>query len=907
MTPANGYTPGPVLAMHAGEDMLAANVAALFLAQARATPAAPAIVAREGTTSYGALATRVTSLAHALQQRGVAPEQPIGVLMQRSADLVAVLLAVMHAGAAYVPLDPDDPPARNRRILASSGCQLVLGDRPSIAAVRALLRDQAGPPAPEFVELDHLHPAQPGQPAGPCAPGGRRLAYILFTSGSTGEPKGVEIEHHSVVNLLFTARDLMGFTPSDRYLAASTIGFDISVAELFLPLIAGGSLLLRDRRIWLNPRQLADDIRTQGVTVLQIGPSVWSIALNDIPDFPLVRVAISTGEPVPPALARRIARAGEQAWNLYGPTETTVWSTAHRLTPAGSADENARAISAPIGRPVNRTTIAIIDDTGKPVPAGVRGELCLGGAGVARGYRGNATLTAERFVTLGATGERVYRTGDVVAWNAAGDLEYFGRNDDQLKIRGVRIEPREVEAAIGGHPGVAQAAATWFDGAGSRSIVAAIVPRPGHTLTPTALHAWLETRLPAAMIPSRFVFLPSLPLAPSGKVDRNAIRQSLAAAPATESADTGGVFREMTQTEAVLVQVWQRLLKLDTVGLDDHFFSIGGDSLAAVKMITEVEAIFKISLPVQTAFEAPTLRRLAERVTRANERSPTGSESNYLFPLAEVPGSRPLFFSNVDLRLAVRDTWKAPCSLYSISHWAQGSGFMQAESVGDLARLHLERIQQLQPFGPYRLAGFSFGGLVALEMARQLRLKGETVELLFLLDPMQPFRTTREPQGLAQEGLVTPLDETWRGRISRHVRHLSRRPGGIGTYVAERVYWHARYNPVKQWLIYKLVHLHGNRPNPVSQLIVPRNRWPAFWYSARRMAVRYVAEPYHGRTIAIFPDRGPRFQAWSDLLDPQAELHFVPADHRLLFAEPTLSQWLKPLEAALQERGGAET
>lgn len=880
-------------------DHSEASLATLFFRQARATPSAPAIVGDSGTTSYALLAARVVAIAGLLREAAVEPEQPVGVLMARSPDLVATLLAVMHAGAAYVPLDPDDPAERNRRILENSGCRLVLGDSAAFSAARTALGDNSPLSGLAFVDVVRARPSSATE-LPRSAPGGRQLAYILFTSGSTGQPKGVEIEHASAVNLLFAARDLLGFTAADRYLAASTIGFDISVAELFLPLVTGGSLLLRDRRVWLNPRQLAADIRDHGVTVLQMGPSIWSVMLAEVPDFPRVRVAISTGEPVAPALSRRIAAAGVEAWNLYGPTETTVWSTAHRLAAQPAAGENPAAISAPIGRPVAHTTVVIVDEAGREVASGQRGELYLGGAGVARGYRGNPALTAERFVTHGPAGERFYRTGDVVAWNAHGDLEYFGRNDDQLKIRGVRIEPREVESAILEHPAIAHAAATWYEGAGTRSIVAAVVLRHPEALAAADLHQWLGTRLPPAMIPSRFLFVDALPLAPSGKVDRPAIRHLAQTRP-----DDTAPAAELTETERVIAEIWQRLLQVPQVRPDDHFLSMGGDSLAAVKMITEIEEVFRISLPVQTAFEAPTLRRLADRVSRTNETTTTSYESNYLFPLVEVPGSRPVFFANIDLRLAVRGTWKAPCSLYSISHWAQGSGFIKAKSVEELARQHVARIQRIQPFGPYRLAGFSFGGLVALEMARQLRAAGETVELLFLLDPMLPYRTPAAPGGIAMEGLVTPLDESLGGRVARHARAVGARPRTLGRYVWERVVWHARYNPLKQWLIFNLVHMHGQHPNPVSKLIVPRNRWPAFWYSARRMAVKYVASRYDGPMMAVFHDDGPRFQVWKELIDAQTSVHFVPADHLALFQEPWLGQWQQPLEARLRSLSGA--
>ncbi len=860
------------------------NLATLVLAQAAASPGATAIVAESGMVTYGALAERVAAIAAFLLRRGLAAEEPVGVLMRRSPDMVAALLSILHAGGAYVPLDPDDPAERNRRIREKSGARLVLTDR--------YLGEIALPGAGlEFAVVSDLGTAEPLPPA---APGGTRLAYILFTSGSTGEPKGVEIEHRAAVNLVVAARDLLGFGPADRYLATSTIGFDISVAELFVPLTSGGSLLLRDRKAWLAPRALADDIRRHGVTVVQVGPSVWSVVLAEAPDFPRVRVVITTAEPVPPALARRLVALGEQAWNLYGPTETTVWSTAHRLTadPAGDT-----VVSASIGRPIAHTTAHVLNEHGAPALDDEEGELCLGGLGLARGYRGDAVLTREKIFAHAATGERLYRTGDRAALGADGLLRYFGRLDDQMKIRGVRIEPREVEAAILAHPAIAQAAATWFEGsAGSRSIVAAVVVRPGGSVAPTELHTWLAARLSPQMIPARWLFLDELPRAPSGKIDRNAIRRRAAdpAAPVSTSSA-----RPLDATEAELAGIWRRILGRPAIAADDHFFTIGGDSLAAVRMINEVEERFRVALPVQTVFEAPTLARLAARINAVKAEAAAAGEARYLFPLVEAGRGRPVFFSNVDLKLAARGAWTIDAPLQSISHWAQGRGFIEAESLEALAAVHVAAVREAQPRGPWRIAGYSFGGLVAFEMAQQIRRAGGTVELLFLLDPMQPFRTEHAPGGYAMEGVVTPLDETWPGWAARHARHLARNPRQAAAYVGERLLWHARFHPARQWLTYKLLHLHSRRPNPISELIVPRDRWPGFWHSARRQAQGYIARRYDGPVLAVFNGEGERCAAWRSLLGPDATVQIVPAGHNQLFDEPARSAWQEPLARIL--------
>lgn len=873
-------------------DPLAANLADLVFARARATPEAIAVVTDTGPVTYGALLDRVAAIAAHLRRRGLAAEEPVGVLMHRSPDLIAALLAILHSGGAYVPLDPDDPSERNRRIRQKSGARLVLTDR-DLGAV-ALPDPDA---ALDFAVVADLVSVEPLPPA---APGGARLAYILFTSGSTGEPKGVEIEHRAAVNLLLAARDLIGFTAADRYLAIATIGFDISVAEIFVPLVSGGSLLLCHRGEWRTPRALGEKIARHRVTVVQGGPSVWSVVLSEAPQFPRARVLVTTGEPVPPALARRLLALGDHVWNLYGPTETTVWSTAHRITadPAGDSP-----ISASIGRPMANTTIAVLDEQGAPVTAGGEGELCIGGAGLARGYRGDPALTRERFIRHAALGERLYRTGDLVARSPSGELVYFGRNDDQMKIRGVRIEPREVEAAILSCPGIAQAAATWFDSsADSRSIVAAVVVWGGRSITPAQLHAWLAARLSPQMIPSRWLFVAELPRAPSGKIDRKAIRQQTAnahpAAPAAAS-------RPLNATETVLAGIWRRILHLPTVAADDHFFSVGGDSLAAVRMITEAESRFKIALPFQVVFEAPTLARLAAHIDRIQGDTAKAGAPSFFFPLVEAGRARPVFFNAADLKLAAHGIWRIDAPLYAIAHWAQGLGFVEADSVEALAAVHLAAVRAIQPRGPYRIAGFSFGGIVALEMAQQIRRAGEVVELLFLLDPMQPYRTAWAPGGFLFDGVGTPLDETWPGWAARHARNLWREPRKIGRYIGERLRWHARNSPVKQWVMFQLTHLHGRRPSAVSQALVPRNRRPAFWYTSRRMAEAYVAHRYDGPTLAVFSESGTRYAAWKALLDPKTEVIMITSDHGAVFDAPVRDIWLEPLERALAQKSAA--
>ena len=878
------------------------NLAALVAAQARATPSAIAIV-DESTTTYAGLWTRAAAIATALIARGLGAEQPVAVLMQRNADMVATLLGILWAGGAYVPLDPDDPLPRSVRMLEVAGCALVLASAGLLPGLRTALARRDGPASAAPTLLDVASIASAGGPEPACAAGGTRLAYILFTSGSSGEPKGVEIEHRSVVGLLRAARDLLGFSAADRYLATATIAFDISVAELFLPLLCGGSLLMRDRQLLLAPQRLADEIRRHNVTVAQFGPSVWQLLVDEIRSFPRLRVAISTGEPIAPALAARLPGLCDAAWNLYGPTETTVWATAQRLVAGDAA--SLSPISAPIGRALAGLDTLVVDPLGQPLADGLEGELWIGGAGVARGYRNQPQLSAERFVMRGVEQRRYYRSGDLVVRTADGTLHYYGRNDDQMKIRGVRIEPREVEAALLALSEIAQAAATWYaTPGGAKAVVAAVVWRAGCQLTVEQVLARSAAHLPAALRPSRFLFVASLPLTVSGKVDRQAIRSMATPDPAPARSSSRSM--TMTDTEARLMMIWKRLLGVADIGIDEPFFSIGGDSLAAMQMTIEVEKLFDVSLGAQEVFEAPTLRRLASRVDRLRAQPDDAGNLQFVFPLVVGGAAAPLFFSNVDLKLARDGLWRVACPLYAVTQWARGKGFIQARSLAEMAAAQLREIRAIQPAGPYRLGGYSLGGLVALELAQQLQRAGDAVELLFLVDPMLPRRARFSASASIDTSaafVATPLAK----RGAAVWRRLRSEPQAVPALAWQRMQHALQRSRLWQWSAYLLVHCHGRWPNALTRASMPRSRWPAFWYRAQTLARDYVAERFDGPSLAVFHDRGERCNTWRRLLGGRAEVAFIDATHLGMFHEPALGEWMHALDLALARPAPIET
>ena len=918
-----------------------ANVYDLFAAQAERQPDAIAIIGAIAVT-YRDLAERASAIAENLIRRNPPDESPVGVLMHRDPQLVATLLAVMKAGFAYLPLDPDDPPDRTQRMVAASNCQVVIGSSDLVQKLglnnRGNLAETGVAGRLELVDVNRIGPRSARAKAAPptCAPGGNRLAYVLFTSGSTGEPKGIEVEHRSVVNLLLAARDMFRFTRSDRYLAATTVAFDISVAELFLPLITGGSLVLRDRSLLMTPELLAKEIALHDVTVFQTGPSVWSTILAEVTDFPRLRVAITTGEAVAPSLADRLRGIADLVWNLYGPTEATVWATGYELSGSDGRSTATMTISSTVSAPIG-TTLAnvgakVVDEDGHEVALGETGELWLSGVALARGYCRNPELTRQRF-NEGGSAERWYRTGDLVAKDDDGILHYFGRNDDQIKIRGVRIEPMEVESALLSAPGVAQASATWLEiGNRPRSLVAAIVTVAGAAPTTRELHDHMAGLLPGPMIPSQFVFCDSLPLSPAGKIDRKAIRTAAtAAARASDerSPSAGGPSSPMTPTERRLLNIWTTLLGVAAIAPEDHFFTVGGDSLIAVSMMLAVEEQFSISIPVRALFEYPTLARLAARIdeiaTKSIDPQPVRRSMdplpnrNHVFPLVQTGQGRPVFFDWVDLNMARPGLWTLDCPLYAVSHWAYGTGFVKAKSVEELAAAHLAGIKAIQPHGPYRIAGYSFGGLVAIEMAQQLQRGGDTVEMLFLLDPSEPDLADAVPDGsppssadnsytggdTSTGGTAAPSLSSW---IRSHLAAMPRSPRGAARYVSSRVRHHGVHLlnldgrfATWQWLNYQLVDLHGRHPRLVSARLLPRDRWPAFWYASVRLGRSYQVRPYEGRVVSVFTVDRDRSVEWQALLRRDHSTFVVDSHHLEVFSDPALAEWTAIFENELRE------
>jgi amino acid adenylation domain-containing protein len=457
------------------------------------------------------------------------------------------------------------------------------------------------------------------------------LAYVIYTSGSTGKPKGVEIEHRSAVNYITAAADELGLGPSDRMLHFSSITFDSAVDEIFTPLVRGARLVLRPQAMLESAPQFLQICREWGITNLDLPTSYWheltsDAYLDDLASCNQLRVVYFGGERALPERLRAWQKRMPKSVRLvngYGPTESTVVATWYdlsvgslRVKPGGSPGST----EVPIGRPIPNVQAYVLDQHGNPSPVGVPGELYLGGIGLARGYLGRPELTAERFVPdpwSGQPGARLYRTGDRVRWREDGNLEFLGRLDEQVKVRGYRIEPGEIEAALAQHPAVTQAAVQpRDDAAGDSRLVAYVARSPGRTPSLEELRDFLRHRLPSYMVPSTFVLLPSLPLTPSGKVDRRALAAMELGRP-----ELAAVFTAPRDSlEQVLAGIWCEVLKLDRVGAHDNFFELGGDSLRSLQVVARIRATLEVDVPLRELFAAPTVAGLAGALRRDRDK-----------------------------------------------------------------------------------------------------------------------------------------------------------------------------------------------------------------------------------------------------------------------------------------------
>lgn len=713
----------------------------------------------EGEYSYERLFSAAFGIAERLKGMGIGEGDIVGIHLNRGPKLVSAMLAALASGAAYLPVDPAYPDARKGYMLAHSGARVLITEEGL---------ESAGLEAGGFARLtldalpEHAGMGEPF-PASPDSP-----AYLLYTSGSTGKPKGVVIPRRALDNFLLSMRESPGMGPAESLLSVTPVSFDISGLEIYLPLLSGGTLVMPPREKAIDPAELARIISDESIGIMQATPATWRMLL-EYGWRGSVGTILCGGEAFPQELIEPLLGRCERLWNMYGPTETTIWSTLYRVT--------KREFPVPIGKPIANTVVYVLDQGMAPVPPGVVGDIYIGGTGLALGYRDSPEQTRAAFLPdPWRQGQRIYRTGDRGRFKSDGNLEYAGRADGQIKLNGHRIELGEIEAALCGMPGIKQAVCLLKELApGDARLAAYLVPEKGAFTESAAeaqglIDAHLSGLLPAYMLPQAYAFIETVPLTPSGKVDRKALPEmTYARKEPVQPAD---------ETERALRSIWELTLNASGIGVEDDFFQLGGHSLLAVRLTAAISKEYGIDIPLRSFFSEPTVRGCARLVRRhlggsavVGENPAAGLSPDGLVGVPPRIGAKRAFESDIIFPMSLNGT--APPVFLVAGVFADENGLYRylsslarhlgaslpiyclrprgllkpAEPYGSVREVALEYIRALKavkPNGPYRLIGECVGGIVAYEMARLLSSAGEIVESLILMDTEYPHTARRK-------------------------------------------------------------------------------------------------------------------------------------------------------------------
>ncbi|MGH9943004.1 MAG: non-ribosomal peptide synthetase [Pyrinomonadaceae bacterium] len=851
----------------------------LFEAQSERVPERVAVMSDGEDVSYRELNSRANQLAHHLRRIGIATESLVGILVERSAEMVVALLAVLKAGGAYVPLDPSYPVERLRFMLADAGMKVLLTEEK--------LREKLPEHEAIVIYLDSERQEIERQSTSTLARQATsdNLAYVIYTSGSSGTPKGVQVTHGALLNFLHSMHEEPGLNDEDTLLAVTTLSFDIAGLEIYLPLIVGARLVLVGREVAADGERLMR--MAEQATVMQATPATWHLLLEAGWRGKKHLKALCGGETLTRDLADELLLKCGTLWNLYGPTETTIWSTRHRVQPGDG--------TVPIGRPIANTQVYILDTHLNPVPVGVAGELYIGGDGLARGYLNRPELTQERFIPHPFTRDAeavLYKTGDRARWLPDSTIEFLGRVDNQIKLRGYRIEPGEIEATLTKHDAV-RAALVFVEenSSGDKTLVAKVVAQEGRTLGVDELRSFLHARLPAYMIPSSFVLHNALPLTPNGKVDR----QKLAMLEPQTFTHSTTYVAPRDAIEFRLVNIWEKVLGKNPVGVRDNFFELGGHSLLAMHLFAQLEREFKLRLPLAVLFQEGTIEHLARVI---GERETTALWSS-LVPI-QPTGAKPPFYcvhgigGNVLNYLRLARNLGEDQPFYGLQ--SQGLDGRQAPllSIEEMAACYVTEIRKLQPEGPYFIGGASFGGVIAFEMARQLHNENQEIGIVALLDTFPLGHAKAFPKSAAS-------DSTTNRTLSKTKTHLLnlRRMGwkeGV-VYTKSKARTARRRLISKMWrTIVKVYDLLGH-PLPRAFRQVKEANFLA--------AKLYVPKPYPGKVTLFQAQETPiilsrkRGLWWNDLASGGVETYDVPGGHNSMLKEPHVEVLAKVLKSCL--------
>lgn len=866
------------------------HVAALISETALLYPHKTAVRFEDQTLSYQQLDKQVNRLANYLLQQNLLPEDMIGLAIVRSPELIIALLAVMKAGAVYIPLDPLYPKSRIEFMLADSKAKLLITSRQYKGQFNTHAREL------QIEDIWPLLDAYEDQ-SPPITGDGSRLVYLLYTSGSTGKPKGVQIEHHSLVNLLLSMQKTPGLTATDILLAVTTISFDISGLEIYLPLISGATLVLANAETCRDGRLLLKMIEDYNITVMQATPYTWRMLLDAgwTKAYPLK--VLCGGEAFPKEFGERLLKKCHSLWNLYGPTETTIWSSVKQIT--------EKDTPVTIGRPIDNTQFYILDEYNNLAPPGIEGEICIAGDGLARGYINRPELTNEKFIPIPYAdwpGARMYRTGDLGKLLHNGEIQYLDRIDRQVKIHGYRIEIGEIEQAITRLPGIKETAVTtWDDISGGQRLVAYLVLFPdrypttsGHsrnmTLPREIFQSWtdqLKKNLPDYMIPSEFILLEALPVTSNGKIDRNNLPKPSVR---TQLVDNSFI-APRTSAEKLVAAIWSEQLKVQDISINSNFFELGGHSLIAVNIMMAIERQTGRRLPLAGFFQNSTIEKLALMIDVEENKL----NWNSLVPIKSTGSKTPIYLVhgsglNVLAFSALGKYMDEDQPVYGMQALGLNGKTEFLYSIEEIARKYNAEILAHDPQGPYALAGYSLGGFIAFEMARQLLQMGKEIKMLGILDTHAANRDASEKR-----------KKRVYKKIIRQFKKLFFFSGLFLTHPKRTIGY--QFDTLSE----KIRKFFFRNYKEDKELFTPEekvNRAYHIAYDNYFMTPIDLAIDLFKVQQRIYYVDDPVYMEWEKYTTKEVELHVTPGDHKTFLLSPNDREFARLLQACLDRRTG---
>lgn len=852
----------------------------LFEYHAEKNADATAVEFKGETLSYGALNARANSLARYLHTIGIGPEVMVGICVDRSFEMAVGILGILKAGGTYIPLDTEYPDERLSFILADADLSVVLTVKEYQEKAGKCL---ASARCPVMICLDTDWPVILEQDtknfSSGIAPEPEHSAYVIYTSGTTGKPKGVPIAHRSVCNLVNAQIRIFEVQAGSRVLQFASFSFDASVSEIFMALASGATLCFGTKEALLPGTPLAEFLNEHAITHVTLPPSILAVMPSG-EIFPALRSVIVAGEACSAELAANWSK-GRKFFNAYGPTETTVCATIAECSTIHSDRK------PPIGHAIDNIQLYILDPDFQPVPVGVPGELYIGGVGLSKGYINRPELNAEKFILnpfSNEPGARLYKTGDTVCRLADGNIEFIGRVDHQVKLRGFRIEPEEIEAVLATHPDVQDnVVIVREDHPGDQRLVAYFIPRR-ESVPISNLREFLKKSLPDHMIPSNFVILNTLPLTPNKKVDRRSLP-----VPDAYSGDKRNIAEPRDETELQLLRIWEEVLELNPISIKDDFFELGGHSLLAVRMMSQIQQQFEKSLPLATLFKNPTIEKLATVIHHQ-----LASPSEALVAIQPSGSKQPFFCvhpagGNVFCYTELSDCLGTEQPFYGLQSLDLTGKQNPPICIEDISARYIKELQDVCSFGPYRLGGWSLGGIIAFEMAHQLIEQGHTVSLLVLIDSYTP-KILDIPEDIDDSILFISFMRDLAEMAGTDVSDLSLSVDELPSASDDR---------------FSFI-LQQARKNSILPPEVTEEQIKHLWYifKSNMQAVSSYQPPSYPGSIHLFTGTDKPFEVaangWADLAQGGVKIHNIPGNHYSLLRSPHVAVLADKLNNYLQ-------